>query len=183
MGQARGVRDLGCETNLAKVRTPANNVIFLEVEARVERASAHEGAFLDPQRMWHAGTAVVAGRRALQADVHAGLGHLLAAGRFAELRQVMQPAEDARWARIGPAFQHRARRRRDAPQSLLQAIRVFARTRPPVDVAHSVLRSFAYAWTTTARFHNPVGSRLFCGAAAFDAQRHHISCVVFRRWL
>lgn len=52
-----------------------------------------------------------------------------------------------------------------------------------MDVAHSLLLSFAYAWTATARFHNPLGPCPFCGDLAHDAQGHCVACVVFRRWL
>lgn len=32
----------------------------------------------------------------------------------------------------------------------------FAQTRPPPDLAIALVRTVCYAWTTTARFHNPV---------------------------
>lgn len=104
LGQARGVRDFGYEASLAKVRAAASNPIFLEVVARVERATAHEDAFLDPRRPWHAGTVVVAGRHALQAIAHAGHGHLLAAGRFAKLRRVCSPRRTPDGCASGPRF-------------------------------------------------------------------------------
>lgn len=65
----------------------------------------------------------------------------------------------------------------------MEALKRSAASRPPVDVAHCLLCSISRAGTAAARFHNPVGPRLHCGALAKGIQRHCIACAVFCRWL
>lgn len=62
-------------------------------------------------------------------------------------------------------------------------MRLCARTRPPSDLATSLVRTLCYAWTTTARFHNPVVPCHFCGLKGGDRQGHNLGGDAFRIWL
>lgn len=69
------------------------------------------------------------------------------------------------------------------PNGLTEVARCAMQARPPPDLATSYLRTFCYAWTTTARFMKCVVPCHLCGAAEADRQAHYLSCRCFRLWL
>lgn len=107
----------------------------------------------------------------------------LAEGRFAEARRQAQPGADARWDIVLPVLRRLAQRWSDDPGGLAEAARRVAQARPSPDSAASYFRTFCYAWTTTARFMNPVADCHCCGQADADKQGHYLACRIFRLWL
>lgn len=80
-------------------------------------------------------------------------------------------------------LRRRAGRWSSDPVSLTEAARRVAQARPSPVLAASYFRTFCYAWTTTARFRNPVADCHLCGQEAADRQDHYLSCRIFRLWL
>lgn len=95
----------------------------------------------------------------------------------------MQSTDEERWNEVRPILMRRAARWTEAPEAIVDAVRVVAQSRPPPDLATSLVRTLCRAWTTTARFHNPVVLCHFCGDPESDRQSHYLACAVFRRWL
>lgn len=77
----------------------------------------------------------------------------------------------------------RARHCTEHPMLIVTALRRCAQTRPPPDLAVALVRTVCYAWTTTARIHDPVRPCHFCGQTREDRQFYYLGCVVFHAWL
>lgn len=147
----------------------------------ISRATDHEDAMLWPWRPWHAGTPVLARRRAL-ADINESCpaaAARLRGGEFRAAQREMQSPE----AKVEAEMLRRARRWTSEPGALVESLRCFAQTRTPPDLATALVRTVCYAWTTTARCHNPGVACYFCGRVEADYQAHYLACRVFRSWL
>lgn len=95
----------------------------------------------------------------------------------------MEGAVEERWSKLTPILTKRLQRWSTEPGELLKGWRHFAESRPPAELACSVLRTACYAWCTTARFARPVDACAFCGTADADRQTHYVRCPVFREWM
>lgn len=177
VGFREGIRDLRAEGFLAKARGVRDSIGFEEIKASIHEVVDSDAALLWPWRQWHRN------RSRELAERHPSVAVLLGDVRFRDARREMQPMPEARWDLVAPALLRRVGRWADAADGFVSALRRFFSTKPPPDLANSLLRPICYACTTPAWSHHVAAPCVFCGALACDRQPRCLGYAEFRAWL